>query len=165
MRLSECIEILARRLQLNRGRTAGIANRLQHAGLVQTADSKRTPPDIGHAEIASLLIAVLVETGLAHAAEATRAASDWQASDYRLHDALVAILHGQSQPGDIIVRQGGASATIDGLYQVFGSPAEDGPARFVTGPTLAAIVAELQGAAPHDADAVAAITRISNGNR
>lgn len=165
MRLSECIQILARRLGLNRGRTAGIASRLQHAGMVQLADAKRTPPEIGDDEVASLLIAVLVEDGLGTAAEATRLASGWRSGGHRLHDVLVAVLRGHASPGDLIVRQGGAHFAVDGMHVVFGQPAEDGAARFATGPTLAAIVAELQGASPAMADAAAAITRIHNGHR
>ncbi len=159
MRLSECIEIFARRLSMKRGRVAAIANRLQHCGAIPLADIKRAPPSLNHSEMAILLLAILAEHGVESAAEAARklAASG-------LNEALAVVLHGQAQPGTLIVKEGGATATIDGHYTVFGKPAEDGPARFATGATLAAIAAELAGMTPAQADAAAAITRIHNGH-
>lgn len=58
--------------------------------------------------------------------------------------------------------EGGVTATVNGVHVVFGNPAEDGFARFATGPTLAAIAAEAQGASPDAADAMAAIAKIRN---
>jgi hypothetical protein len=164
VRLSEAVEILARRLSLKRGRVAAIANRLQHAGMIELAESKKTPPDLSPDEMASLTLAVLAENGVETAASRARDYGGMTSTDgYRLAESLRAVLSGQAQPGDIIVREGGAHATVNGSYIVFGSPAEDGPARFCTGATLSAIVAELQGLPPGTADAVAAITRIHNG--
>ncbi len=155
MKLSECIEILSRRLSTRRGRVAAIANRLQHAGRLPIADAKRSPPHLGHAEFALLLIAVLAERGVESAA-----ARAVEYADMGLDDAVAAILRAQVQPGDLIVREGGATATIGGHHNIFGKPAEDGAARFATGPTLSAIAAEFQGVAPHHADAIAALSRI-----
>ncbi|MHA6641832.1 hypothetical protein [Mesorhizobium sp. A623] len=164
MKLSECVEILARRLNVNRGRTAAIANRLQHAGLVQMAEAKKTPPELAPDEMVALLLAVLAETGVATAAaHAADYAAMTSLDGYRLRETLLAVIRGQVQPGDIIVREGGVSANVNGAHVVFGHPAEDGTARFAAGTTLSAIVAELQGATPGAADAVAAITRIHNG--
>jgi hypothetical protein len=125
------------------------------------ADARRTPPEISPEEIAWLLLAVLAEIGIESAAARTRDYGLMTSSGgYRLHDALAFVFRGQAEAGDIIVRDGGATATINGAHQVFGHPAEDGPARFATGPTLAAIVAEWHGASPGTADAAAAILRI-----
>lgn len=155
MRLSDVIEILARRLRMKRGRVAAIANRLQHAGRLPLADSKRTPPSLTVDDMALLLIALLAERGVESAAAR---AVEYAATG--LDDAIVAVLRGQAQPGDLIVRDGGATATIGGHHNIFGKPAEDGTARFATGPTLAAIAAEFQGVPPHQADAIAALNRI-----
>lgn len=161
MRLSECIEILARRLRGNRGRIAAIANRLQHAGMIALAEAKKSPPELGVDEAAWLLIAVLAENGVATAAERARDYGGLTSPEgYRLHEAVAHVLRGIAEAGDIIVRDGGAIATINRVHTVFGHPADDGKARFCTGATLAAIVAELQGASPGAADAVAAIMRI-----
>jgi hypothetical protein len=125
------------------------------------ADARRTPPEISPEEIAWLLLAILAETGIESAAARTRDYGLMTSSGgHRLHDALAFVFRGQAEAGDVIVRDGGATATVNGQHVVFGNPAEDGPARFATGPTLAAIVAEWHGTPPHQADAVAAITRI-----
>jgi hypothetical protein len=161
VRLSECIEILARRLRGNRGRIAAIANRLQHAGMIALAEAKKTPPEVSVDEAGWLLIAVLGETGVATAAERARDYGAMTSPEgYRLHEAVAHVLRGHAEAGDVIVKQGGAIATINRVHTVFGQPADDGRARFVTGPTLAAIAAEFTGASPGAADAVAAIMRI-----
>jgi hypothetical protein len=165
VRLSEAIEVLARRLGINRGRVATIANRLQHAGFLPLPDARRTPPDLSADQISSLLLGVLVERGVESAANRFRDYGSMTSPEgYRLGETMTAIIRGQAQPGDMIVREGGVSATVNGQHAVFGKPAEDGTARFCTGPTLAAIAAELQGASPTQADAFAAITRIRNGH-
>lgn len=155
MRLSEAVQMLSRRLGAKAGRVAAIANRLQHAGRLPLADAKRTPPELSDAEFALLLLAVLAEQGVESAA-----ARAVELAETGLHDAIVAVLRGQAQPGDLIVKHGGASATINSQHAVYGKPAEDGTARFATGPTLSAIAAEFQGVAPHHADAIAALSRI-----
>jgi hypothetical protein len=161
MRLSEAVELLARRLSLRRGRVAAIANRLQHAGMLPLAEAKKTPPELSDYEFAALLLAVLAESGVGSAAERAQEYAAMRSSEgYRLSDAILAIIRGQAQPGDIIIREGGASGAINGVHLVFGAPADDGPARFCTGPTLASVVAELRGMSPSQADAAAAITRI-----
>lgn len=161
MRLSDAVELLARRLSLRRGRVAAIANRLQHAGMIALAEAKKTPPELSDYEFAALLLAVLVESGVGSAAERQAEYSAMQSGEgHRLADTLVMVLRGQAQQGNVIIRQGGASATINGQHLVFGTPAEDGRARFCTGPTLSALVAELQGATPAQADAVAAINKV-----
>lgn len=155
MTLSEAVQMLSRRLGAKAGRVAAIANRLQHAGRLPLADAKRTPPALNEADFALLLLAVLAENGVG-----TAPARAVDLADTGINDALAAVLRGQALPGDLIVKEGGASFTADGTHAVFGKPADDGTARFATGPTLAAIAAEFQGVAPHQADAVAALSRI-----
>jgi hypothetical protein len=165
VKLSEAVELLARRLSLKRGRVAAIANRLQHANLIALAEAKKTPPDLSDDEMAALLLAVLAENGVETAAGRARDYGGMTSPDgYRLAESLRAVLSGQARPGDIIVREGGAFATVNGAYLVFGHPAEDGPAQFCTGATMSAIVAETQGLTPGTADAVRAINRIRNGH-
>lgn len=155
MRLSEAVQLLSRRLGMKAGRVAAIANRLQHAGRLPLADAKRLPPSLSEADMALLLLAVLAENGVG-----TAPARADELAATGLDDAIVAVLRGQAQPGDLIVKQGGASFTINGQHAHYGKPAEDGTARFATGPTLAAIAAEFQGVPPHQADAIAALNRI-----
>jgi hypothetical protein len=155
VRLSDAIEVIARRTGVNRGRTAAIANRLQHASMIGIAEARKAPPEITPDEMAWLLLAVLAERGVGDVAKRVA-----ELGATGLHNALAAVLRGQAQSGDIIVRDGGATATINGQHIIYGQPPEDGQARFCTGPTLEAIVAEYQGAAPHVADAVRAINRI-----
>jgi hypothetical protein len=153
VRVSDAIEIISRRCGVKRGRTAAIANRLQHAGLIALAEAKKTPPEIMPDEIAWLLLAVLAEDGVATAVERTRALPE-------LHESLAAVFRGDVAPGSVIVREGGAIAAIGGAHIVYGEPAEDGKGRFLTTATFAAIVAEWNGVPPHLADAVRAISRI-----
>jgi hypothetical protein len=164
VRLSEAIELLARRLGLNRGRTATVANRLQHAGRLPLADDKRNPPEISADDMAILIIAVLAERGIGGAAERAVQYAAMTGAGYGLHESATAIMRGNTQSGDMIVKEGGVSATVGGQHVVFGAPVEDGFARFATGPTLSAIAAEFQGWSPTQADAAAAITRINYGN-
>lgn len=165
MRLSEAVQLLARRLGGKPSRVSIIANRLQHAGRLPLADAKRTPPELSPDEFALLLIAVLAETGIGNAAERAVEYADVSSQEgFRLHDAVAAIIRGEAQPGDLIVREGGVTGTVGGVHTTFGNPAADGFARFATGPTLAAIAAEWGGMSPAQADAVAAINRIHNGN-
>jgi hypothetical protein len=125
------------------------------------ADARRAPPEVSPDEMARLLLAVLAEDGVESAAARARDYGLMTSSGgYRLHDTLAFVLRGQAEAGDIIVRDGGVTATVNGEHVVFGNPADDGRARFATGPTLAAIVAEWNGAPPHQADVVRAITRI-----
>lgn len=160
MRLSEAVQLLARRLGMKPGRVAIIANRLQHANRLPLADARRVPPEISADDMALLLIAMLAETGIGGAAERAVQYAGMTGEGYSLHEAVTAVVQGQAQAGDVIVRENGVSATVNGQHIVFGHPAEDGFARFATGPTLTAIAAEWQGAPPHQADAAAAITRI-----
>lgn len=161
MRLSEAVQLLARRLGVKPSRVSIIANRLQHAGRLPLADAKRTPPELSPDEFALLLIAVLAETGIGSAAERAVDYADMSSPEgFRLHSAIAAVIRGQTQPGDLIVRKGGVTGTVGGLHTIFGNPAADGFARFATGPTLAAIAAEAQGASPDAADAMAAIAKI-----
>lgn len=155
MRLSDCIEMIARRCGLNRGRTATIAHRLQHSGLIALAEARKSPPDVNPDEVAWLLLAVLAENSVATAVERARALSE-------LHESLSAVFRGVVAPGSIIVRQGGAIATIGGAHVVCGKPADDGDGRFLTAATLAAIVAEYHGAPPQAADAVRQLERLIN---
>lgn len=165
MRLSDVVEIFARRLGMKRGRVAIIANRLQHAGAIPLADAKRTPPELSVNEISALLIAVLAERGIESASSRHASYAAMTADGgYRLAETIAAIFRGQAHAGDFIVKDGGVSATVNNHHVVFGQPADDGPARFATGATLSAIAAELHGMTPAQADAAAAIVRIRNGH-
>lgn len=161
MTLSEAVQLLSRRLGVKASRASIIANRLQHAGHLPLADAKRSPPSLADDEVAMLLIAVLSDRGIGSAAaRAAEYAATTSPEGYRFAETVLAVLRGEAQPGDLIVKDGGAAFTVNGAHVVFGSPADDGFARFATGPTLAAIAAELQGAPPASADAVAAIQKI-----
>lgn len=163
MHLSQVVQILARRLGARPGRVSAIGSRLQHVGRIPIADgSRRYPPEIDDEHVALLLVATLADRGLGVVPATTEAyAAMTSALGHRLFETVLAIVRGQVKPGDFILREGGVHGVVDGQHTVFGNPAENGPARFATGPTMAAIAAELQGASPSQADAIAAITRIS----
>jgi hypothetical protein len=78
----------------------------------------------------------------------------------RFSDFLVQLLFGPPRHvAHLIVHPSGVSVVIDGQHIEFGQRS-DVPTRFVPGGVIMAIAAELQGASPRDADALAAITRI-----
>lgn len=163
MHLSQVVQILARRLGVRPSRVSAIGSRLQHVGRIPIADgSRRYPPEVGDEHVALLLIAVLADRGLGVVPATTEAfASMASPEGHRLFETVLAVVRGHAQPGDFIFREGGVHGVVDGQHTMFSSPAENGTARFATGPTMAAIAAELQGASPSQADAIVAITRIS----
>ena len=79
MRLSEVVQILARRLDVRPGRVSGIASRLQHAGLLPiTEGSRRYPPDVELPHVVALILAVAADRGLGNAARPhTKSARDY----------------------------------------------------------------------------------------
>ncbi|MDX3928693.1 MAG: hypothetical protein QHC90_23170 [Shinella sp.] len=162
MHLSQVVQILARRLGIRPSRVSAIGSRLQHVGRIPIADgSRRYPPEIDDEHAAILLIAVLADRGLGMVPATTEAYVAMTSPEgHRLLETVLAIVRGRALPGDFIFREGGVTGVVDRQHAVFGNPAENGTARFATGPTMAAIAAELQGISPSQADAIAAITRI-----
>lgn len=169
MRLSEVVQILARRLDVRPGRVSAIASRLQHAGLLPITEGSRRYPaecDLGHA--VALLLAVAADRGLGSAADTAREVAAYRTDDgTTLADVILAALQQRVAVEHVIIRPTGASAIVDGRHLQFGEPPpEDGAlnATAIPGTTLAAIAAELAGLSPEQADAAAAITRIRNGH-
>lgn len=76
---------------------------------------------------------MLAENGVGGAAERYAEYAGMTAPEgCQLNEIVVAILHGAAQARNLIIREGGATAVVDGQHLVFGEPAEDGDARFVT---------------------------------
>ncbi|HEY0220386.1 MAG TPA: hypothetical protein VGC26_11580, partial [Afipia sp.] len=67
---SQAVEIIARRLNLNAGRVAALAQRIAEAGLLPKARG-RDIPSLGHAHLSKLLLCAIADRGLGEAARST----------------------------------------------------------------------------------------------
>lgn len=168
MRRYEIVGLFARRLDAKPGRVQTILSKLTESGAISGGgDSKRYPGDLAEPEIVSLLLAVLGERGVSTApAVVAELAALRDHTGRRLDAALQHLLFGPPRNvAHVIVRQNppGVSTIDDGEHVLFGaaSPTTGATAaRIVSGSTLAAIAAELQGLSPIQADAAAAISKI-----
>jgi hypothetical protein len=157
MRLSQVVQILARRLGARPGRISATASRLQHAGMLPLTDgNRRYPPDVDDDQVVNLFLAAIADRGLGRAAETAQTTGDLRSSDgRRLADIVHAALFRQSYIGHLIIRDDGASVVTGGQHVIFGMPSPaDGAVRgtSVAGSTIAAIAAELQGKSPAHVD-------------
>lgn len=160
MTKSEFIAMLSRRLGVTVVHVRAIVDRLHDAGMVTPTRSKRHPPPLDEPDAVSILLAVIADRGLEHAADNAWQLAATHHNGERFSDFLVQLLFGPPcNVGHLIIHPSGASVVIDGQHIEFGERG-DVPTRFVPGGVLMAIAAELQGATPRDADALAAITRI-----
>ena len=168
MRRYEIVGLFARRLGAKPGRVQAILSKLTEAGVISGGgDSKRYPGDLTEPEIVTLFLATLGERGISTAPTAATEFAALRDHTGRRFDAMLTeLLFGPPRHVDhLIVRQSppGVSTVVNGEHLQFGAePPESGAtaARIVTGASLSAIAAELQGATPSQADAVAAIQRI-----
>jgi hypothetical protein len=156
MTKAEFLDLLARRAGKSRTQLQRALDGLHAKGALQPTAARRTPPDVYGPEAALILLAALV------GADNAVSAGDLSAGNgERLADVLAALLDGPPRRIDtLIVRPDGASITIDGQHHQFGDPDAAGPAGFLPGGALSAVIAEYQGCPPQDAEAVAALTRI-----
>lgn len=165
---SDFAALLERRLGVSVGRTTQHANRLADAGIISKLEgSRRFPPDLTEHEAAAILLAAVVNPPIGDVVCVVRALLD-----YGVAAPMVALFRGEAEigaPGDVlIVRQEplAAALVIDGVHRAYGPPPpETGAIRgaHVPGITLSAIAAEVRGASPRDADALAALARINAG--
>ena len=168
MRLYEVVHLFARRLGLKVGRVRAIAGKLQDEGKLQkTEGSRRFPLDVSEPEVVTLLLALLGESGIGTGPSAAKTFGDLATLDgERFAVFLENLLFGQPKHvRHLMVRQNpaGVSVTADNMHLLFGEPPSRGnasPARIVPGEALTAIAAELQGLAPEQADAAAALNAI-----
>ncbi|MBN8245239.1 hypothetical protein JF546_19665 [Nitratireductor aquimarinus] len=164
MNKTQFVAMLSRRLGVPVSRIDGLLERLHAAGVVTPIRSKRHPPPIDEPDAVAILLAVLADRGLEHAADAAWQLAAAHHNGERFSDFLGQLLFGQPRHvGHLIIHDTGASMVVDGQHIEFGERS-DVPTRFIPGGMLMAIAAELQGASPRDADAIAAITRIQNGH-
>ncbi|WP_025030572.1 hypothetical protein [Nitratireductor aquibiodomus] len=164
MTKSEFLALLSRRLGVTETHVQSIVNRLHSAGMVTPTRSKRHPPPIDEPDAVSILLAVLADRGLEHAADNAWTLAAAHHDGERFDAFLAQLLFGPPRyVGHLIVHREGASVVVDAAHIEFGERSEV-PTRFIPGGVLMAIAAELQGATPRDADAIAAITRIQNGH-
>lgn len=160
MNKSEFVAMLSRRLGVPIARINGLLERLHSAGMVTPTRSKRHPPPLDDPDAVAILLAVLADRGLEHAADNAWQLAAAHHDGTQFSDFVGQLLFGPPRNvGHVIVHPAGASVVIDGQHIEFGQRS-DVPTRFVPGGVIMAIAAELQGATPRDADALAAITRI-----
>lgn len=160
MNKSEFVAMLSRRLGVPIARINGLLERLHAAGMVTPTRSKRHPPPIDEPDAIAILLAVIADRGLEHAADNawTLAAAHYNGTQFS--DFMTQLLFGPPRHvGHLIIYREGASIVVDAMHMEFGERG-DVPTRFVPGGVIMAIAAELQGASQRDADALSAITRI-----
>lgn len=158
MTKSEFVSLLSRRLGVPVGHINSIIERLHAAGLVPpTKGSRRFPPEIDEHDAIAILIAVLSDRGLDAAADNTWTLAATHHDGTRFSDWLQLLIYGPPRHiGHLIVHGAGASAVVDGKHVEFGQRGT-APAKIFSGTAIMAIAAEIQGASPRDADAIAAI--------
>lgn len=168
MRLYEVVHLFSRRLGIKVGRVQAIAGRMQDNDMLsKTEGSRRFPLAISEPEVATLLIALLGEAGIATGpATATTFGALYAETGERFDVFLADLLFGpQRAVRHLMVRQNppGVSVIVDGRHVLFGEPpsrTNASPARIVAGETISAIAAELQGQSPEQADAAAELARL-----
>lgn len=171
MTKSQLAALLERRLGISSTRTVHLSARLSDAGIIsRTEGSRRFPCALAEHEIVAVFVAAVANPQLGDTAKTVQGLLLMDDCEGRnLGDALADVLFERIQmgvPGDLlIVRQAplGAALVVNGAHRSFGPPApETGAIRgaHVTGSTIAAIAAELGGAGPKYADAMAALARL-----
>lgn len=158
---SEAVSILSRRLNMNAGRAAALAQRCADAGLLQKARGRAVPP-LRPRDFARLFLATVVDRGMAHAAATV---TEFEALETKsgilLGDVIANILSGLVEPityarGGLIFHLRPASATlmINDARLNFGEQPR-AATRHVTipGPILASIALEFDERTPAEADA------------
>lgn len=164
MTRSKAIEVLARRLNLNAGRVAALAQRAAEAGELPKARG-RAVPDLRALDSAKLLLCAIADRGLGNAAASVREfAALRTASGAVLTDLIEGWMSGSVSVDGLhsaIVRLDPASVTVvtDSIRLHYGAERERVAAtRVVTvpGAAIRAIVAEFRGDAPTRAASMAA---------
>lgn len=164
MTKSEFLALLSRRLGVTETHVRSIVDRLHAAGMVTPTRSKRHPPPIDEPDAIAILLAVIADRGLEHAADAAWQLAAAHHDGTQFSDFMTQLLFGPPRHvAHLIIHPSGVSVVIGGQHIEFGQRSEV-PTRFVPGGVIMAIAAELQGASPRDADAITAITRIQNGH-
>jgi hypothetical protein len=164
---SEAIEKIVRRLNLNSGRVAALAQRCAESGLLPKANG-RDIPDLGSLELARLFLAAVCDRGLGNAAATLAEFSKLTTENgVVLIDVLEALFAGRIAATGIrqaIFQLKPAGAVLIGEHHLrFGAaPSTDGAARHVIipGNALAAIALEFQNLTPQQADDAIAIGRL-----
>lgn len=165
---SDFAALLERRLGVSVGRITQHANRLADAGIISRLEgSRRFPPDLSEHEATAILLAAVANPPIGDVVAVVR-----DLLGFGIGEQLSALLCGHAEIGaagdGLIVRHDplAAALVIDGVHQSYGPPPREfGAIRgaHVPGITLSAIAAEVRGASPRDADALAALARINAG--
>lgn len=162
MTKGEYLALLARRLGEAHRHVEHLVERLHTAGAVTpTKGSRRFPPDIAEPDAIVIFLAAIGAEKLDDApAAASRLAALTDASGQSFGRLVSLLLFGPPRHvSHLIVGRDGVSTVIDGVHTVFGR-APRTAAKIVPGDAIMAIAAELAGASPARADAVAAISKI-----
>jgi hypothetical protein len=156
---SEAVETIVRRLGLNAGRVAALAQRCADAGLLPRAQG-RDVPDLGALELARLLLAATCDCGVGRAAATVTEFSALQTEQgVNLLDVLEGLIAGRIAATSIRsavfqLKPAGAVLISEHHLRFGAAPSTDGAARHVIipGNALAAITLELQNLTPEQAD-------------
>ncbi|MBN8977219.1 MAG: hypothetical protein J0I08_12130 [Rhizobiales bacterium] len=168
---STAIEVLARRLGLNVGRVAALAQRAAESGALPKARG-RDVPDLGPLDLARLLLCAVADRGLGSVPQSVRAYSSLAANNGAiLVDVVEGWIRGTvpiSGVGHLVVQiEPEPAATImshGGAHFDFGPERSRGAAArtvIVPGESLSAICHEFRGVTPDSADEMTAVGRLA----
>lgn len=165
---SEAASIIVRRLGLNAGRVAALAQRVADAGLLPKANG-RDIPDLGALELARLFICATADRGLGNAARSLQEFSALQTEQgVNLLDVLEGLFAGRIAAtairSAIFQLQPAAAVLLGEAHLKFGAAiATDGAPthRIVHGNTLGCIALEFQGLSAEQADNAVAVNRLA----
>ena len=159
---SGALEALSRRLALNPGRAAALAQRAADSGALPKA-AGRNIPELSARDLMRLLLAVTADRGLGNAAPTVLEFEELRTDDgIALGATLESIIRGDVSPaayahGGLIFRLRPAGATLiaNDVRLTFGAAVPEGRAAksvSVPGAVLAAVALELRGYSPTEAD-------------
>jgi hypothetical protein len=136
---SEAAAIIVRRLNLNAGRVAALAQRVAEAGLLPKANG-RDVPDLGALELASLFLAAVADNGLGNAPTTVRSFEALESEGGLLFaDFLESLIAGRVNPAGILslavqIEPEPAVSVITGATRLqFGDPAANAAKGVVIG--------------------------------
>lgn len=166
---SEAVAVIVRRLNLNSGRVAALAQRTAEAGLLPRANG-RDVPDLGSLEFSRLLLAAVCDRGLGNAPSSVREFESLRTDrGVVLGDVLEGIISGRVDVTGIVnqhliiqLQPAGATIVSGGIHLRFGAPHSEGAAKqiVVPGNQLATIAAEFRGASPDSADEMTLVAKL-----
>jgi hypothetical protein len=169
MMKGEAARIISRRLNLSYGRISALLVAASDAGVLPKGSGKSNP-SLSPLELSYVLLASIADRGIGVAGQSVKEFAGLQTPDgLVLADFIESLVSGRVNPANIksaIFRLSPATVTIlsGSHHLIFGSAeTDDAAARtvLVPGTALAAIVLELQGNTPEQADNAIAVGRLA----